>query len=543
MSPAESDPLECLDAKSMSTVLAKLTVKERMACSVLNNRWRAFTTQPHFWIAVDLSVAAVGVLSEHAFQSFMLGCAVGISELVLSGQPLTAEFVADCLRSSAFSLSVLTFEGRFMTTMGVAAIVNAAPRLKRFNASVVCGPTAAESVIQREGVFAVVSVRRMRLVVFSAMEGFHATVDEQVALLERLPAYTDLTALEVCNFSLFEDRAMSALADCVCASRITHLSMVACEVLPTGTLDLLRMLPVLTELSIKNRAMRFADAHTAVVLAAALRASSLKQLAACGPSMGDPVVFTSIVDALTGHGTLESLTVGDAWADPHRHMMCASLARLIASDTPALRALTVCRMFFGFSALVRVTEALRTGNTHLRHLCLSMVGVCGDLDAMHLLPAVRACASLVVVDLRPQPPACFFATPTPEAWADDSLPSVTFVAQRELARRHLRDAQRRMRYGTVPNEWMFRRGIRVSDTHLTHNSTAETVPLKRPPRRVQSPAVSISALRASVVAAMRLAERAQQVYAAALVAQTDAEVAALEAKQRKLRKRVCDIQS
>jgi len=541
MSSPDFDPLECLDAKSMSMIWAKLTVTDRLACSALNSRWRAFAIQPHLWFAVDLSVAAVGVLSEHAFQSFMLGYAHGIRELDLSGQPLTAEFVAEGLRRSAFSLTVLTFEGRFMTTIGVAAIVNAAPRLQRLNASVVCGPTSVESVIRREGVFAAVSVRRMRLVVVNAMEGFHASVDEQVALLQRLPAYTDLTALEVCNFSLFEDRAMSALADCVCASRITHLSMVACEMLPTGTPALLRMLPVLTELSIKNRAMRFADAHTAVVLAAALRASSLKQFASCGPSMGDPVVFTAIVDALTGHGTLESLTVGDAWADPHRHTMCASLARLIASDSPTLHSLTVCRIFLGSSALVRVTEALRTSNTHLRHLCLSMVGVCGDLDAMHLLPAVRACASLVTLDLRPQPPACFFATATPEAWADDSFPSVTFVAQRELARRRLCNAQRRMRYEHVPNEWLFRRGMSASDTHLTHLDTAESVPLKRPARNVPSPAVSLPALRASAVAALRLAERAQQVYVAALIAQNNAEVAAMQAKQRKLRKRVCDM--
>lgn len=134
--------------------------------------------------------------------------------------------------------------------------------------------------------------------------------------------------------------------------------------------------------------------------------------------------LAALVAALQAHPTLRRLEIsgdqgfyashatGGAWAaaaaaaaEEALRAAGGAVAGLLAANSPALTALDISECGFGAAALGRVFDGLR-GNTHVVSLsCSQGMFYRGEWDARfvreRLLPAVRACASLRVLDWDP----------------------------------------------------------------------------------------------------------------------------------------------
>ncbi len=172
---------------------------------------------------------------------------------------------------------------------------------------------------------------------------------------------------------LHSPAALHAVLDAAQALRVVKLDLRWCSLSPASVPALVRLLnaSALTELRVGNGGEPLLDAPAAVLLGAALHASStLTSLELTGVVLWrDPAAASTLLRALTAHRSLRTLLLrhNDAETERHRRYAGRALGAFVAENTPALTGLYLGASALGDAGLRPLFDALRA-NTHLRSL-------------------------------------------------------------------------------------------------------------------------------------------------------------------------------
>ncbi len=122
---------------------------------------------------------------------------------------------------------------------------------------------------------------------------------------------------------------------------------------------------------------------------------TLQELALCEIGFwANPTEVVAVLDAFKGHPSLTKLHLGYEALHNADAQLGASIAAVIAANTPALSRLDVHDISLDDDGLAPVLDAL-SRNTHLRALCCNLFrGMSEDFARHRFLPATRANTTL-----------------------------------------------------------------------------------------------------------------------------------------------------
>lgn len=305
--------------------------------------------------------------------------------------------------ANAGSLRTLYLRGFGYKFEQYEALLLAAPDLHISDADLWCDDVhaACRVLAHKDGHFERVQLRGLSLDCELRAE------DEEVfALAAAVCSHPSLKFLYLEGLSLDTAASFDAVVDAALRQELTCVKVADCNLTLTCAPALARLCAssALTELYIHGLGSELEGINTALAFAIAdsLRANSTLTLLTLY-SLGmwdDPAVGTSLLGALTGHPTIQTLELPCMFVpEEHRAAAGAAVGALVAANAPALKQLVASYAWLGDAGLGPLVDALPQ-NTHLSTLDLLAFqdGGADDIgDAFardRLLPAVRANTSL-----------------------------------------------------------------------------------------------------------------------------------------------------
>jgi hypothetical protein len=224
-----------------------------------------------------------------------------------------------------------------------------------------------------------------------------------LALAADLASHAHLQRVDLGDAPLNTAAVLDAVVDAALARRLTIVMLDNCSLSPDSAPALVRLIGggALAQLDIwGDDDAPLLDAPAALVLGNALSASST--LAAASLRRVNlwlyPVAAMALLGALTGHASLLSLNISNNEVNrAGRDQAGALIGALVAANAPALTALDVSHCGLRDAGLRLLFDAL-PANTHLRRLSCGDNGQSNAFTRNHMLPAVRANASLQFLD-------------------------------------------------------------------------------------------------------------------------------------------------
>jgi hypothetical protein len=401
----ESSALPPLPLSLALAVFALLPVDARLRCREVCRGWRAVLTERSLWLRLDLSEASGG-LARPATEGLLRAAASRaggqLHSLDVSKFPgIAQEALLAVLTANAGALRELrawTVEDDRAALPGfpaAEALLRAAPQLRVFDADVECNSVAdAQRLLRNEGAWAPLWLRKLR-VIFDAQ-----TEAAVLSLAGDLAAHSSLVELSLISAPLDTPAALDAIVAAALANRFSSLTLGACSLSPASAPALARLLgggAVRSLLILNGNALL--DAAAAALLGDALRMScALKLMLAHAALWHDPAVAVTLLGAVTGHRSLQRVSlyknpIGDA-----QEAAGAALGALVAANSPALVVVDLRECDLQEAALGPLVDAL-PANTHLCMLHLGEVTASATFLRERLLPAVRANTSLTLLDI------------------------------------------------------------------------------------------------------------------------------------------------
>jgi hypothetical protein len=395
---SEQDPgvLAPLPHALVLLIFGLLAVDARARCSAVCRGWRAVLRDRSLWTRLDLS-AASGV-AVRATDAVLRGAAAraagGLHTLILTGcGDITADALLAVARANAGALRELHASATTVLDFrAVEALARAAPQLLACHADVRCDAYGAHQLLRNLGAFA--SARVHDLEIWQLAELDDAGV---LALAADFQQHASLSDLRLFGVQLGTPAALQAVLDAAITCGIPSLGLASARLSPASVPALAQLLGggTLSCLSILNEGRQLLDQPAAVLLAQAVRASTLTTFVLHDVQLWrDPAAASTLVGALVAHASLMQIRLSsNVVAAADQTTAGAALGALVAADAFTLRMLTLSGCALGDAGLGPLVDAL-PGNTHLWKLD------CGNNDLTEafvrdrLLPAVRANTSL-----------------------------------------------------------------------------------------------------------------------------------------------------
>jgi hypothetical protein len=405
-------------------IFARLPPHTRLRCAEVCRAWRAALADGSLWTRLDLRVpvAAADALNgfdptlprrQRAWDALLRAAAAraapagGLQSLDVRGcYELTHAALLAVVGNNAAALQTVHCGGgrpweRDFSSDEVEALLRAAPALRELDVCAHVRCTLAESrrLLRGEPPFGPVRTRRL-VVDFLGDDDDDVPHTVAALLADVTAARTAPCSLGLGHAPLHTPAALNAVVDAALFHRFSALSFDGCDLSPTSAPALARLLSggSLRQLRIEAYE-QLVDAPTAAVLAAALRANTtLTSLRLMMDLWHDIGAATALLEALRAHPTLRFLDVNLNEVGVHAAEAGAALASLIAADAPALHTLNAGSCELGEVGMRAIAEAL-PANTHLRNLDVSFNDTSPAFVATHMLPAVRANASLYSLDM------------------------------------------------------------------------------------------------------------------------------------------------
>ena len=264
------------------------------------------------------------------------------------------------------------------------------PLLQYFRVDVCATVEQAACVLRNEAPFEALQMRALRV----SAEVMAAEEAAVLDLATAVPVHASLRDLQLVELPLQEPAVLDAI--CAASLALRTVALMSCDLEPASVPALVRLIsggPNLLDFAIADNDAQLFDAAGGAALAAALAASRLTHLMLSKVDFWhDAGAGVAVVQALTGHPTLQSLNLGgNVPAD--EGAAGGALGALVAANAPALTALDVASSLFGDFGMVPIMEALPR-NTHLRDLRCTNSNMSDDFAREHFLPAVLANTSL-----------------------------------------------------------------------------------------------------------------------------------------------------
>lgn len=221
-----------------------------------------------------------------------------------------------------------------------------------------------------------------------------------LGLIEDAASHESLRRFRAIWHRALEPFALHALVDAALRRRWTAVDMCAAQLTPASVPALERLVSggALKALAITGNDCPLLDVPTAVALGRALQTSrTLTRLLLTEVGLWrDVQAATMLLTALVAHPTLHTLDVSNNGVGAHGAFAGAVFAALLAADAPSLQALFVGKCDLGDAGMAPLLAATAM-NTHLQELAIVGNGMSAALARRALVPAVRACRTLVVL--------------------------------------------------------------------------------------------------------------------------------------------------
>jgi hypothetical protein len=399
-------------------VLSRLPVDCRLRCAEVYRSWRAAADDPTLWRHLDFSPATGGLARAASDALLRAAAARAAGQLetldvssctALSHDALLAVVTANRASLRELHICHSPLAGKYCTSwpgaQEVEALLRAAPGLRAYDASAgTFELPVARAMLRSDPPFVALRLRRLYV-------GFEAGGEDAAAVLELaadLVHCVFLRELDVQDAALNVPGVLDELVNAALACRLHTLCLDTCVLSAASAPSLARLLGggVLAELWIDGRGDPCLDALAAAVLAIALRTSStLTALTLRRVDLWhEPAAATALLDALTGHVSLQTLDLShnnvNLWGDG-AVAAGAALGALVGANSPALTALDVRSSRLGNAGLRPLFNALQA-NTHLTELVCSANDLTDTFVRRELLPAMRANGSLQRLSCTPQ---------------------------------------------------------------------------------------------------------------------------------------------
>jgi hypothetical protein len=278
----------------------------------------------------------------------------------------------------------------------IAQLLHAAPQLEELHVEAECTADDAAQLLRREAPYGPLRLGSVTLNLEDADE--EQTLHAAAALAQHESA----RELRFTAASLGGVREIGAVVDAALATRATHVTFFDCLLTPASGPALARLLAgaPLQMLFVWNQGLQLLDDAAAALWDAALRDNATLTFVhlASVDLWHVPAAGALLVAALAAHPQLEKLELASNPARNHQAAAGAALGALLAADSPALHTLDVERCGLGDAGLGLLFDGLAR-NTHLRTLRCSGNGLSDACVHTHVLPAVRANASLQALHL------------------------------------------------------------------------------------------------------------------------------------------------
>jgi hypothetical protein len=390
-------------------ILSLLPVHARLLCRGVCVRWRALASSPELYATVSLTRGLGAVpprLATDALLAAAAAAAAGqLRALDVRGcSGVSYEGVLAALAANPRSVTALLVGMRQMTLFAELAdawsgeqceraLRAAGPQLARLSVRTAGGGSVdgARRILRGDAPLSPLAARCLHVPAGGAPEG------ALLGLAADLRACTRIQQLYLCPASL-SGAALDAIVDAALAARLVGVHLAHVTFAGAAPLRALTRLVAggVARLTVSRSELPGdALAEDVAAFADALRASTrLTGLNLRTFFAHNEGAAGAVLGALEGHASLRKL-------DASARRPCASfggaLARLVAADAPALRSLTASHCRLGDAGLAPLCEALK-GNTHLRELRVSGNHCSAAFVRDALLPAVRANASLRVLE-------------------------------------------------------------------------------------------------------------------------------------------------
>ena len=395
----------------MLRILSFLPVDARARATLVCCAWRDSLADPAVWTVLDLSPES-GVrrpVTEDVLRGAAARARGQLVALNADGcEELTTDAVLEVVTSNRCLLKLSTactqysgFPFRPVDWRRAAfefdrQLAAAAPQLLSFKTHV-DAPSLADAmcVLRGEAPFGALQPLELGISYDARSERGDAAVlafCSAVASTQRPPQ-----SLFLEKFPLETPGALDTLFVASIARQLRGLVLIECHLTPASLPALASVIHsgVLESLSIDNNNLQLFNESTCEALADAIATNrTLKTLILHKVRLWhDARCSTAIIHALTGHPTLEHLSISSSEAPAGQDAAGAALGRLVAANTPALTDLDLDRSRLRDEGLRPLFEAL-PHNTHLRTLDVRFNLVSVGFARDTVLPAVEANTSL-----------------------------------------------------------------------------------------------------------------------------------------------------
>jgi hypothetical protein len=411
-------------------VFARTPVDARARAACVCHAWCDVLSERSLWTRLNLSPKS-GVARARVLDALLRGAAAkarsGLTALDVSdSEQLTHLVLLEVVAANAGTLTelracnILTLSA--LTTEQNEAHLRAAPLLTAYHADTHADAAAACRMLRNEPPFG--PLRLQTLAVYR-WPGGEADVPALAADLRA--SASSLLQLMLFSAPLGGLGALDAVVDAAMARRLPILALCQSSLSAASVSALVRLLggDALSALFLKNNddvtLLQSGPDGSAALLAAALRANNTLQLLGLElvSVWHDVAAAETLLHALTAHPSVQTLSLSEnAVRAADRARVGASLATLIAANTPTLTRLSVSACNLGDEGLGPLVDAL-TANTHLRELecsrndmsyafalerlrpvllannALRKLTLVHDLDASAASPALRQLEQLV----------------------------------------------------------------------------------------------------------------------------------------------------
>jgi hypothetical protein len=404
------DALSALPVPLQQLLFSLLPVDARARCAAVCRGWRDALREACLWRVLDFSPSSgvtCSVTDEAVAGAAAKAAGAGLLSLDVSERRLLNNGpLRQVVTAHAATLRVLRVASTPDVTEAIGnptrdallMLAAVAPQLRELHTSVRLSAGEALQLLRGEAPFEAPALRLHALVVLCHIqesvlpltEALSAPPPEEGAAIDRAAS---LTCLSLIMAPLEIPGALDAVVDVALARRLRAVTLAHANLSALAAPALVRLLRgPLTQLRIVNRGQALPDAEAAALLAAALRANdTLTHLSLQASDLwADPAVALALLAALTGHGSVRTLSLARNRAPRARDdpAACAALAALVSADAPALTALDVSDPDFGPDEAAPLFDALRV-NSHLRRL--TCIGNLRDAFVRDVaLPALRA---------------------------------------------------------------------------------------------------------------------------------------------------------
>jgi hypothetical protein len=391
-----------LPAAVVAAIFARLPVDARLRCTEVCRAWRAEVASPALWTQLDLR-GITGGATDALLRAAAARAAGRLEALDVSGcTRVTQEALLAVLRANAGALRVLRACERGGTAFAlghdaVEALLLAAPRLSALSADARCITLEhAAAMLRGEAPFA-----PLRLRVLTVSSNAEPVTDADVLSLSAAVAgHADLRELYVANVSLHMRARLSAVVDAVLARSLCTVLLSNCSLSPASAPELSRLLRsnTLEDLGIFVEE-QLIDAAAAAQLAAALAANTtLRMLYLDQVNLwADARAATTLLSSLAGHPSLRCLSVPNNAVPRRPGGATAVLGALVAGARSALLRLNVSGCALDDARMRPLVDALHR-STRLCMLSCTDNNMTAAFARDRLLPAIRACTSLISLD-------------------------------------------------------------------------------------------------------------------------------------------------